>query len=281
MLTFVGKGTTRMCDEVNQTGKHLQSHIETCWFLKTRYQGAATCVQQWDSCPDGAPPQSIILKGQSKELAIQSEWQRAFIHVEEYPQDALLLEWLAVLATLSIASMPQLPKSVEAKAEIIVTESVRNAKLLLSGHPNFKFMLSARVSNNLPVVLTVHERPIRDHCPEEVVSLVEERVAIVTGEGDFFGWVVGVPAELMDVRTKMMVHHFHAEACWLLLSFLIELLQLFLFVLFAKEMVIEGTTSLALVTSRIFKDTEVDSRISAFILEKVCFILYAISIARY
>ena len=83
--------------------------------------------------------------------------------------------------------MPQLPKSVEAKAEIIVAESVRNAKLLLSGNPNFKFMLSACVSNNLPVVLTVHERPIRDHCPEEVVGLVEERVAIVTREGDFFG----------------------------------------------------------------------------------------------
>jgi len=125
------------------------------------------------------------LKGQSKELSVQSERQRAIVHVEEHPQDALFLEWLAVLATFSVAPMSQLPKAIEGKAKIVVTESIRYAELLLSGDPNFELVLSSCVSYNFPVVLTVHERSIRNHCPEKIICLIEECMPIVAREGYF------------------------------------------------------------------------------------------------
>ena len=75
--------------------------------------------------------------------------------------------------------MPQLSKTIEAKAKVVVAESVRNAELLLSGDTNLKLVLSTRVSNNLPVVLTIHKRSIRNHCPEKIVGLVEECMSVV------------------------------------------------------------------------------------------------------
>ena len=109
--------------------------------------------------------------------------------------------------------MSQLSKTIETKAKVVVTEGVRYAKLLLSGDPDLKLMFSSRVGNYFPVVLTVHKRSIRNHCPEEIVGLVEECMSIVTREGNFLGRIIWVPAKLMDVWTEMMVHHFHTEAC--------------------------------------------------------------------
>ena len=83
--------------------------------------------------------------------------------------------------------MSKLSKAIEAKAKIVVAEGVRYAEFLLSGDPDLQLVLSSCISNNLPVVLTVHERSIRNHCPEQIVCLVEERMSIVTGEGYFLG----------------------------------------------------------------------------------------------
>ena len=81
--------------------------------------------------------------------------------------------------------MSQLSKAIEAKTKIVVTEGIRNAELLLSGDPDLELMFSSCVSNNFPVVLTVHERSIRNHCPEKIVSLVEECMSVVTRESYF------------------------------------------------------------------------------------------------
>ena len=58
--------------------------------------------------------------------------------------------------------MPQLTEAIEAEAEIIVTESVCAAKLLLGRHSDFQFVLGAGICYDLPVVVTVHKGPITD-----------------------------------------------------------------------------------------------------------------------
>lgn len=56
--------------------------------------------------------------------------------------------------------MAQLPKTIEAKAEIVITKGVAHRELLLRRHSNFKFVLSACVGDDFPVVLSIHERPV-------------------------------------------------------------------------------------------------------------------------
>lgn len=112
-------------------------------------------------------------------LSVQRKRDLSLVHVKEHPQDAFLLEGLSELLSISVASVAQLPEPIEAKSEFVVTEGIRNTELLLGGHPNFQFVLSAGVCNYFPVVLAVHEGPVRDHSAEQVVRLKQECVSVV------------------------------------------------------------------------------------------------------
>jgi len=70
-------------------------------------------------------------------------------------------------------------------------------------------MLCPRVCDDLPVVLTIHERSIWYHSSEEIVSLVQECVTAVCWEINLFRRVVTVPTELMDVQKE--IEEFHVD----------------------------------------------------------------------
>jgi len=99
--------------------------------------------------------------------------------------------------------MAQLAHPVETITEVIVAKSVAYAKLLLLRYTNFKLVLRPRICYDLPVVLTIHERSVWDHRPKEIVGLVKESVATVSWESDLFGWIVDIPAELMNVQQEV------------------------------------------------------------------------------
>ena len=99
--------------------------------------------------------------------------------------------------------MAQLAHPVEAIAKVIVAKSVTDAELLLLGDTNFKLVLCPRVCDDLPVVLAIHKGSVWDHGPEEIVGFVKECVAAVSWESDLFGWIVDVPAELMNVKQEV------------------------------------------------------------------------------
>ena len=128
--------------------------------LKARDQCAPARVQERDSRPDWPTSQRVVLERLAEELAVESERHYALVHIEVNAQDALLFKRLAVLAALSVATVAQLAEAVEAETKIVVAKSVRNAELLLRGHSDLEFVLGARICNDLPVVLTVHERSV-------------------------------------------------------------------------------------------------------------------------
>lgn len=118
--------------------------------------------------------------------------------------------------------MAKLSKPIESKTEIVVTEGVGHAEFLLRCHSNFQLVLGTSVCNYFPVVLTIHKWSVWNHCPKQVVCLIEKCMSIVARESYFFRRVVWVPTELMYIWAK--VEHFQAKACGLLLVHLLELL---------------------------------------------------------
>lgn len=78
-------------------------------------------------------------------------------------------------------------------------------------------MFGPGIGDDLPVVLAVHERAIRNHGSEQVVRLEKERVAAVARKADLLRRVVRVPRELVDIRAE--VQQLQAEAGRLLLLF--------------------------------------------------------------
>jgi len=75
--------------------------------------------------------------------------------------------------------MSQLTKSVEAKAKIVVAESVAAAEFLLRCDSNLELVLSSRICDDFPVMATVHKGPVGDHSPEYVVILRQESMSVV------------------------------------------------------------------------------------------------------
>ena len=137
-------------------------------------------MQQRHSRPDWSPAQPFVNERHAEVLPIECERQLALVHVQEYPKDTFLFERAPVLDALGVASVPKLPHAVEAVTEVVVAEGVADAELLLQRDADLQLVLRPRVCDDLPVVLPVHERPIRDHRPEQVVCFVEERVAAIT-----------------------------------------------------------------------------------------------------
>ena len=105
--------------------------------------------------------------------------------------------------------MSQLAEPIESEAEVVVTEGVGDAELLLSRYTDLQLVLSPCICDNLPIVLTVHERSVRNHCPEEVIGFIEEGVTIIARKGNLLGRIVRVPTELVDVGAK--VEHLQAK----------------------------------------------------------------------
>lgn len=136
--------------------------------------------------------------------------------------------------------MSQLAKAIETKAEVIVAECIADTEFLLCSHSDLELVLCPSICNDLPVVLTIHEGSVRYHCSEQVISLKEECMAIITGEGNLFGWIVGVPAKLMNVGAK--VQHLQTKA----LRLLVFLYLFNLHTIFASKSAL-WVTSLALV----------------------------------
>ena len=84
----------------------------------------------------------------------------AFVHVQEYTENSLLLERLTILGSFCVAAMSQLSEPIETVAKVVVAEGVADTKFLLRCHANLKLVLCPGVCDNFPVVLTVHERSI-------------------------------------------------------------------------------------------------------------------------
>ena len=117
-------------------------------------------MEEGDRCPDGPTTHGLVLEGHAEVLAIKRKRNLTLVHVEVDSKNTLLFEGLAVLATLSIATVSQLAKAIKSESEIVVAEGVAHTELLLRRDPDFEFVLRARVSYNLPVVLPVHERSV-------------------------------------------------------------------------------------------------------------------------
>ena len=81
--------------------------------------------------------------------------------------------------------MSQLAHSIEPKTEIIITERCRCREFLLQSDADFAFMLGPSVRYDLPVVLAIHKRPIRDYRPEQVVRLQEKSMPIIRAKVNF------------------------------------------------------------------------------------------------
>ena len=81
--------------------------------------------------------------------------------------------------------MSQLAHSIEPKTEIIITERCRCREFLLQSDADFAFMLGPSVRYDLPVVLAIHERPIRDYRPEQVVRLQQKSMPIIRAKVNF------------------------------------------------------------------------------------------------
>ena len=67
--------------------------------------------------------------------------------------------------------MAELAKAIETESEVVITESVAYAELLLCSNTDFQLVFCSCVGNNLPVVLSIHERSVRNHGTEEVICL--------------------------------------------------------------------------------------------------------------
>ena len=80
----------------------------------------------------------------------------------------------------TVAGVPELAETIESESKVVVTEGIADTEFLLSCHTNFEFVLCPCVGNNLPIVLPVHERPVREHSAEEIVRLEEVRMPVVT-----------------------------------------------------------------------------------------------------
>ena len=99
--------------------------------------------------------------------------------------------------------MSKLSKAVEPIPKIVVTKCVADTKLLLCCYSYFQLVLCPCVCYDFPVVLTIHERSIRNHCSEEVISFHEEGMTVIRRKIYFFGRIVWIPAELMDIWTEI------------------------------------------------------------------------------
>ena len=99
--------------------------------------------------------------------------------------------------------MSQLSEPIETVAKVVVAESVADTKFLLRCHADLKLVLSPGVCDNFPVVLTVHERSIWYHGPEQVIRLHQKSMPVIRREVDFFRRVVWIPAELMDIWAEV------------------------------------------------------------------------------
>ena len=81
--------------------------------------------------------------------------------------------------------MSQLAHSIEPKTEIIIAERRRCRKFLLQSDADFALMLGPGVRYDFPVVLAVHERPIRYYRPEQIIRLQEESMPIIRAKMNF------------------------------------------------------------------------------------------------
>ncbi len=102
------------------------------------------------------------------------------IHVQAHSEDTLFLELFSELDSERVGVMAELSEAIVGEAKLVVGEGGIYVELLLTTDSDLKLVLGPRVGNNLPVVYAVIERPIRDHCPEVVVRLIEEGMAAVS-----------------------------------------------------------------------------------------------------
>ena len=77
-------------------------------------------MKQTDSWPDRAFLQKRIFKGNAHELSIQGEAKSAQVHVKEYSEYTLLLEYLTVSVANRVVGVAKLTKSVVSKTKFIV-----------------------------------------------------------------------------------------------------------------------------------------------------------------
>lgn len=65
-------------------------------WLEAGDKGATANVKQGYGGPNGSLGKYLVLEGDAHELAVEGKGQRAELHVEEHPEDTLLLEGAAV-----------------------------------------------------------------------------------------------------------------------------------------------------------------------------------------
>ena len=81
--------------------------------------------------------------------------------------------------------MSQLSEAIKTKPKVVVTEGICTAEFLLTCDPDFQLMLCPGISDNLEIMVPIHEWSIRNHGPEQIVILSQKGMSIVTREGDF------------------------------------------------------------------------------------------------
>jgi hypothetical protein len=95
--------------------------------------------------------------------------------------------------------MSELPQSVVSESKLIVREWGVYIEFLLSSHAYLQLMLCAWVSDDLPVVDSLHERPVPYHCPKVVIGFAEKQVSAISAELYFSRGVLWVPCEFIGV----------------------------------------------------------------------------------
>lgn len=135
-------------------------------FGQSRTQRAPSNVQKRYRGPYWTPSQRFIREGNTEIFAVKRIGELPLFHVKIHAQNAPLFEGFAILATLSIISVPQLAQPIEAKTEFKVAKGCVRTEFLLRRHANFEFVFGARVSYHLPIVFPVHEGPIAYYISE-------------------------------------------------------------------------------------------------------------------
>jgi len=98
--------------------------------------------------------------------------------------------------------MPDLSESVVGETKLIIWERGVYIELLLRSNSDLKFMLSAWVGDDFPIVHALHEWAISYHSPEVVVWFTEEQVTAISAELDFSRGILWIPSELLEFIQK-------------------------------------------------------------------------------
>jgi len=140
---------------------------------------ASSQVEQRHSRVNRTRFELIVLVGFAAVLSIDGEGQNAFVHVKENSYNSLSLEGPAIGFSSSIGMVSELSHSEKCPAKFLITKSRTRIAFRRLRYTYLEFMLSARISNYLPVVDTCLQRLVTVERPEEVVILIQKDPSLV------------------------------------------------------------------------------------------------------